>query len=138
MKIKMTGKVSGTRNGADWPEVGEVIDLPDHEALDLIAAGMATDDLKNAKGEARAAEPYESVGVASGDYPDGTNRTGAPLVDELGEVADEGITVNGDHLSDEGEQPEAPTVPDDARVEPTTTVDKVVETKPSGKGKGKK
>lgn len=43
MKVKMNTQLSGTRNGADWPAVGEVADLPDAEAADMIAAGLASE-----------------------------------------------------------------------------------------------
>lgn len=33
--------VSGSRNGAEWPPRGSVIDLPDDEAAQYCAAGMA-------------------------------------------------------------------------------------------------
>jgi len=41
MKIRMKVQVSGTRDGADWPPVGGTVDLPDTEAADLCAAGLA-------------------------------------------------------------------------------------------------
>ena len=41
MKVRMKVAVSGTRNGQDWPAKGEEIDLPDGEAADLCAAGLA-------------------------------------------------------------------------------------------------
>ena len=41
MKIRMRVSVSGTRNGQDWPPPGSVIDLPDDEAADYCANGMA-------------------------------------------------------------------------------------------------
>ncbi|MGW1762762.1 hypothetical protein ACWCQL_01495 [Streptomyces sp. NPDC002073] len=37
----MTVTVSGTRDGADWPAAGGVVDLPDGEAEQLVAAGLA-------------------------------------------------------------------------------------------------
>jgi hypothetical protein len=37
----MLRKIGGTRNGVEWPDVGGVLDVPDHEAVDLIAAGYA-------------------------------------------------------------------------------------------------
>jgi hypothetical protein len=39
--------ISGTRDGAEWPRRGGLIDVPDHEAADLIAnkfAEAATDE----------------------------------------------------------------------------------------------
>jgi hypothetical protein len=44
MKVGMTG----TRDGEDWPGIGEVVDLPDAEANDLIAADMAAPAAKAA------------------------------------------------------------------------------------------
>ena len=41
MKIKMLEQITGTRDGVRWPAVGEEIDLPDHEAAKLCAAGRA-------------------------------------------------------------------------------------------------
>lgn len=41
MLITMTANITGTRNGVDWPAVGGTIDVPDSEAADLIAAGLA-------------------------------------------------------------------------------------------------
>lgn len=41
MKVTMIRKVSGTRDGADWPEPGEDIDVPEDEAASLIGNGLA-------------------------------------------------------------------------------------------------
>ena len=41
MKVTMKVQVSGTRNGEDWPAPGQVVDLPDAEAVSLINQGMA-------------------------------------------------------------------------------------------------
>ena len=41
MKVKMNTQLSGTRNGADWPELGGTITLPADEAEALAAAGLA-------------------------------------------------------------------------------------------------
>lgn len=41
MRVQMRVLITGTRNGEDWPAVGGVVDLPDAEAQDLIAAGLA-------------------------------------------------------------------------------------------------
>jgi hypothetical protein len=38
----MTAKISGSRNGEDWPPRGAVIDLPDAEAAEYCAAGLAS------------------------------------------------------------------------------------------------
>ena len=41
MKVRMKTKIAGSRNGVRWPDAGEEKDLPENEALDLIAAGLA-------------------------------------------------------------------------------------------------
>lgn len=40
-KIEITARISGTRNGDDWPSVGESINVPDDEAADLVKLGFA-------------------------------------------------------------------------------------------------
>jgi len=37
---KMRAQLSGTRNGADWPAPGELVELPEEEAADYLAAGF--------------------------------------------------------------------------------------------------
>lgn len=39
MFVRMAVQITGTRNGIDWPRIGELIELPDLEAADMIAAG---------------------------------------------------------------------------------------------------
>lgn len=41
MKVKLNVGLTGTRNGEDWPAKGEVVDLPDAEAVDMLNAGLA-------------------------------------------------------------------------------------------------
>lgn len=41
MRVQMKVKISGTRNGEDWPEVGEILELPADEAVGLLAGGLA-------------------------------------------------------------------------------------------------
>lgn len=41
-KVKMVARISGTRNGEDWPAPGEVADVSADEAAALIAAGLAS------------------------------------------------------------------------------------------------
>lgn len=43
MKVKLSISISGTRDGADWPPAGAVVDLPDPEAADLVSAGLAVE-----------------------------------------------------------------------------------------------
>lgn len=41
MRVVMLIHISGTRDGAYWPEVGGTIDVPAAEASDMIACGYA-------------------------------------------------------------------------------------------------
>lgn len=41
MHIRMIHQISGTRNGQPWPDRGEVIELPDVEAIELVRGRMA-------------------------------------------------------------------------------------------------
>lgn len=63
MRVVMRWKITGTRNGDDWPDAGESIDLPDAEAADLIAGGLATPAEKaTAPAAGKAAAPKPRVG----------------------------------------------------------------------------
>lgn len=39
MKVRMKHKISGTRNGVEWPNAGVVVNVPDDEAENLIKHG---------------------------------------------------------------------------------------------------
>lgn len=54
MRVTMKAQVSGLRDGEPWPPVGGVIDVPDDEAVSLIAQSLATDDATD-----EAAEPAD-------------------------------------------------------------------------------
>lgn len=41
MRVTMRVAITGTRNGQPWPGAGGTIDVPEAEASDLIAAGLA-------------------------------------------------------------------------------------------------
>lgn len=41
MKVRMKTQITGSRNGVRWPAAGGEVDLPDNEAADLCAAGLA-------------------------------------------------------------------------------------------------
>jgi len=41
MKVRMRLKISGTRGGEEWPDVGDTINVPESEAADLIRLGLA-------------------------------------------------------------------------------------------------
>ncbi len=62
MRVQMTQHITGTRDGIEWPLAGGEIELPDHEAADLIGAGLAK--------EAEGAEPASPEDAAVVDGPD--------------------------------------------------------------------
>lgn len=41
MKVQMLAGISGSRDGADWPPIGGVLECSEVEGKDLIAAGLA-------------------------------------------------------------------------------------------------
>lgn len=41
--VQMRIQVSGTRDGVDWPAPGELLEVDDAEAADLIRAGIAAE-----------------------------------------------------------------------------------------------
>jgi len=41
VKVQMVVQISGTRDGADWPAPGGILEVPAEEAADLIAHGFA-------------------------------------------------------------------------------------------------
>lgn len=47
MRVLLTQKPSGTRDGRDWPEAGTEIDLPEAEARALISGGSAVEPGKD-------------------------------------------------------------------------------------------
>jgi len=55
MKVRMTANITGCRNGVNWPEAGETIDLPDNEAAEMCSAGFAEPVAEAPKAEKRPA-----------------------------------------------------------------------------------
>jgi hypothetical protein len=51
--------ISGTRDGEPWPEKGGVVDLPDGEAKQLVASGLATTGDEGDAPEETATAPGE-------------------------------------------------------------------------------
>lgn len=43
MQVKMRVKITGTRDGSDWPDPGGVVDLPEDEARQLLGMGAAVE-----------------------------------------------------------------------------------------------
>ncbi|MDV7220611.1 hypothetical protein [Streptomyces prunicolor] len=53
MRVRMKVTISGTRDGETWPERGGSVDLPDDEAEQMVAAGLAEEhDGDEAEGQA--------------------------------------------------------------------------------------
>lgn len=48
-KVQIVAKISGSRDGVDWPNPGETIDVPAEEAADLIRLGFAKEITREAK-----------------------------------------------------------------------------------------
>lgn len=55
MRVVMTTNIGGYRDGVPWPAPGDSIDVPDHEAVDLVVAGYA-----------RPADPDLAAAVTAG------------------------------------------------------------------------
>jgi len=67
IEVILTGQVSGTRNGKDWPPPGSRLELDDAEALGLIKGQIAirTDDPRAEHiGNGNAGEPYSDAILA--------------------------------------------------------------------------
>lgn len=74
MKVRMKINISGTRDGQDWPSIGECIVVPDAEGADLCAAGYAEPvaDIKPEKATAPATELRGEQGPEIVALPKGT------------------------------------------------------------------
>ena len=53
--IRLRVQISGTRNGEPWPRPGDTLDVPGHEAVNLVAARIA--DLVETPEQAAVLEP---------------------------------------------------------------------------------
>ncbi|MFJ2718999.1 hypothetical protein [Streptomyces sp. NPDC087437] len=71
MRVRMKVTISGTRDGQPWPERGQNVDLPDGEAKQMVAAGLAEPHDDSDDGEdgqppeenaANPAEPEKATG----------------------------------------------------------------------------
>ncbi|MEU9894239.1 hypothetical protein ACIBCS_27800 [Streptomyces phaeochromogenes] len=60
MRVRMKVTISGTRDGETWPERGGFKDLPDDEAKQMIASGLAEED--NGEGDEAAEENATNPG----------------------------------------------------------------------------
>ena len=79
MRVKMRDKISGTRNGVEWPDPGGEIDLPDAEAAKYCANGLATPVASKGKEEKAVVDDDEvetrKSGLTTEDVP---RRRGRP------------------------------------------------------------
>jgi hypothetical protein len=64
MRVEMLVSISGTRDGVEWPRRGGIVDVPDVEAADLIAASLAVAAPADVE---TAAEPAGDVETAALD-----------------------------------------------------------------------
>ena len=64
MEFVMRGRISGARDGLDWPDVGGSIDVPAAEAHDLVAMGLAAYADDDAPLEAAVAPKAETAADA--------------------------------------------------------------------------
>jgi hypothetical protein len=95
--IKMLAKITGTRNGLDWPDIGETIELPDAEAEQLIGQKLA----KPARKDASTLQGADHVDH-SGDTAIENAQIRANLRDALAAAKDAGVEV-ADVVDDETE-----------------------------------
>jgi hypothetical protein len=72
MLVKMRTQIGGTRNGVPWPARGGLIDVPPHEAADLIAAGYAQE--AESGQDAPPADPPAEVADAGDQAADVSRR----------------------------------------------------------------
>jgi len=59
VKVTLKVDVSGSRDGQPWPRRGSLVDLPDQEAADLCAAGLAEPVASRPKAEKAVAPDAE-------------------------------------------------------------------------------
>lgn len=64
--VRLVGKISGTRDGKEWPAPGETIALPEDEANALLASGIAV-------------KPDTETATAAGTVETATTRGNQPL-----------------------------------------------------------
>lgn len=105
MHVQMRVKISGTRDGVDWPEKGTIIDLPDDEARALIVAGLAKEatdaDLTSApdtpSDSDTSADPSPDDAAGEDSDDPATGDTPGELTKEqlLALAAEQGIEVDG-------------------------------------------
>jgi hypothetical protein len=91
--VQMNQKITGYRDGAEWPEVGGVIDVPASEAALLIANGYAKE---------------ASDGSSPATADDAADDASAPSVEDGGEVPADGPEDAGTIEGAEVVKPKSP------------------------------
>ncbi|HVV37589.1 MAG TPA: hypothetical protein VHC63_13350 [Acidimicrobiales bacterium] len=71
-------KIQGYRNGVPWPEVGDELDVPEHEADDLISQGYAEEAISEGTSRRPHSAPAADPAENAASEPDGA---GAPEPD---------------------------------------------------------
>jgi hypothetical protein len=72
-KVQILAHISGTRNGVDWPEPGQILDVPQDEADQLISQRLARVPEKPERGskpepeKATARKPETRKGLTTKD-----------------------------------------------------------------------
>jgi len=76
--VTMIRKVSGTRDGVDWPDPGGSLEVPDEEAASLISLGLAEAAAEVGEGEGgeAPAEPPAEVEESRKGARKATNEPG--------------------------------------------------------------
>jgi len=65
--VKMLTRVSGTRNGVDWPERGDTLEVSADEAATLVAIGVAVATDADGDADADGVEPEAGDADADGE-----------------------------------------------------------------------
>lgn len=73
MRIRMKVSVSGTRNGEPWPAKGGTVELPQDEAKNLVAIGLAVE-----ADDEESGEPAEENAQAPADAETAAPRKPSP------------------------------------------------------------
>lgn len=86
MRVRMKTHISGFRDGEPWPEIGGTIDVPEHEAADLAAAGYAEAVDPEVHDEARPEPEPETTGDADSQGSESDEGDGASEPEDAGSV----------------------------------------------------
>jgi hypothetical protein len=70
MKVRMNIHITGSRNGVRWPAAGGEVVLPDNEAADLCAQGLAEPVVDTKPEKAVPDKPVEKRGGRGRSKPE--------------------------------------------------------------------